>query len=61
MKLNEIVFSVSLAILLAIGLQFLMVGVFTFRTLDFSSFGVGNWLLEAVYLICAISISLKDI
>ena len=59
MKLNDVVFRVSLAILLAIGSQFLMVGIFTFRTLDFSSFGVGNWFLEAVYVIFAISISLK--
>jgi hypothetical protein len=60
MKMNEVVFRVSLAILLAIGLQFFMVGIFAFRTIDFSGFGVFNWLLEITYLIFAISLSLKD-
>ena len=60
--MNDVVFRVSLAILLSIGLQFLMVGIFTFRTLDFSGFGVFNWLLECVYIVCAISLSLnKDL
>jgi len=60
MKANDYIFRVSLAILIAIGLQYFIVGMFTFRDINFSSFGVGDWMLEAVYIICAISLSLKE-
>jgi uncharacterized membrane protein YuzA (DUF378 family) len=60
MKANDRIFRVSLAILIAIGLQYFVVGIFTLQDIDFSSFGVGNWLMEAVYIICAISLSLKE-
>jgi hypothetical protein len=60
MKPVDAIFRVSLAILLAIGCQFFMVGIFAFKTIDFSGFGVFNWLLEITYLIFAISLSLKD-
>lgn len=59
MKPVEVVFNVTLAILIAIGLQFFMVGIFTFKSLDFSGFGVFNWLMEITYLIFAISFSLN--
>jgi hypothetical protein len=50
---------ISLAILIAIGMQYFMVGAFTFNTIDFSSFSLLNWLLEIIYLTFAVSFSLR--
>jgi len=55
-KINKI----SLAILIAIGVQYFIVGAFTFNTIDFSSFSLLNWILELIYLTFAISLSLRE-
>ena len=55
-KINKI----TLAILIAIGMQYFMVGAFTFNTIDFSSFSLLNWLLEIIYLTFAVSFSLRE-
>jgi len=55
-KINKI----SLAILIAIGMQYFIVGAFTFNTIDFSNFSLLNWILEIIYLTFAISFSLRE-
>ena len=55
-KINKI----TLAILIAIGMQYFMVGAFTFNTIDFSSFSFLNWILEIIYLTFAVSFSLRE-
>lgn len=55
-KINKI----SLAILVAIGMQYFIVGAFTFNTIDFSDFSLLNWLLEIIYLTFAVSFSLRE-
>ena len=54
-KINKI----SLAILIAIGLQFFIVGGFTMRFIDFSGFSIFNWILELLYLTFSISFALR--
>ena len=54
-KINRI----SLAILVAIGMQYFIVGAFTFNTIDFSSFSLLNWILEIIYLSFTISLALR--
>jgi small neutral amino acid transporter SnatA (MarC family) len=54
-KINKI----SLAILIAIGLQFFIVGGFTMRFIDFSGFSIINWILELLYLTFSISFALR--
>ena len=61
MKTTDKIFNVSLAILTAIGMQYFIVGATTFRMMDFSSFNIYNWIMEIVYLSCAITFSLKDL
>ena len=61
MKTTDKIFNVSLAILTAIGMQYFIVGAMTFRMMDFSSFNIYNWIMEIVYLSCAITFSLKDL
>ena len=60
MKTTDKIFNVSLAILIARGMQYFIVGATTFRMMDFSSFNIYNWIMEIVYLSCAITFSLKD-
>ena len=60
MKTTDKIFNISLAILIAIGMQYFIVGATTFRMMDFSSFNIYNWIMEIVYLSCAITFSLKD-
>ena len=54
-KINRI----SLAILVAIGLQYFIVGGFTMRFIDFSGFSIFNWILELLYLTFSISFALR--
>jgi hypothetical protein len=54
-KINKI----SLAILIAIGLQFFIVGGFTMGFIDFSGFSIINWILELLYLTFSISFALR--
>jgi hypothetical protein len=60
MKTTDKIFNISLAILIAIGMQYFIVGATTLRMMDFSSFNIYNWIMEIVYLSCAITFSLKD-
>jgi hypothetical protein len=60
MKINNLIFKITLSILVAIGCQFLIVGLFTFNTIDFSGFGILNWILESIYLLCAITFSIYN-
>ena len=50
---------VSLALLIAIGMQYFMVGAFTMRFMDFSGFSLINWILEIIYLSFTISFALR--
>jgi len=54
-KINKI----SLAILIAIGLQYFIVGGFTMQFVDFSGFSIFNWILEILYITFAISFALR--
>lgn len=55
-KINK----VTLAILIAIASQYFVVGVFTFKNIDFYNFSLFNWILEIIYLTFAISLSLRE-
>jgi len=50
----------TLSILAAIGCQFFIVGIFTLNTIDFSGFGIFNWILESIYLLCAVTFSIYN-
>ena len=50
----KLIFNITLAILLALVCQFLVV----FGEINFSEFGVFNWILETIYLLCAITFSI---
>jgi hypothetical protein len=54
-KINK----VSMALLVAIGMQYFMVGALTMRFMDFSGFSVINWILEIIYLSFTISLALR--
>jgi hypothetical protein len=54
-KINRI----SLAILIAIGLQFFIVGAFTMQFMDFSGFSIFNWILQIIYITFSISFALR--
>lgn len=56
----KIINKVTLAILLAIGMQYFIVVAFTYKTIDFASFSLLNWVLEIIYLTFAISLSLRE-
>ena len=60
MKVNNIIFKMTLSILAAIGCQFFIVGIFTLNTIDFSGFGIFNWILESIYLLCAVTFSIYN-
>ena len=59
MKTTDKIFNISLAILLAIGIQYFIVGATTLRMMDFSSFNIYNWILEVLYLTFVITLALK--
>jgi hypothetical protein len=50
---------VSIALLVAIGLQYFMVGALTMRFMDFSGFSTINWILEVIYISFTISLALR--
>lgn len=54
-KINK----VSLALLVAIGLQFFIVAAFTMQFMDISGFSIFNWILEIIYLTFSISFALR--
>jgi hypothetical protein len=51
--------AICLALLVGIGLQYLMVGAMFMHTMDFASFTVVNWIFEAIYVIFLICLALK--
>ena len=51
---------VSLALLIAIASQYFIMGVFTYKAIDFASFSLINWVLEIIYLTFAISLVLRE-
>jgi hypothetical protein len=53
-------FRVSLGLLLGIGGQYLMVGVTTFRELDFNGFTPFMWIMQIIYVVFIITVSLKE-
>ena len=54
-KINRI----SLAILIAIGMQYFIVAAFTMQFVDFSGFSIFNWILQIIYLTFSISFALR--
>jgi len=50
---------ISLAILIAIGMQYFIVGAFTMQFMDISGFSIFNWILEIIYLSFSISFALR--
>ena len=59
MSINDKLFRVSLGLLLGIGGQYLMVGITTFRSLDFSGFNPFMWIMQIIYVVFIISLSLS--
>jgi hypothetical protein len=59
MKAIDIIYKICLALLIGTGLQFFMYGMFTFKTIDFSSYSVFNWILQTVYFAYCVTLSLK--
>ncbi len=51
---------VSMALLVAIGMQYFMVGALTMRFMDFSGFSVINWILEILYITFTVSLVLRE-
>lgn len=59
MKTIDIVYKSTLALLIGFGLQWFMYGVFTFRSLDFNTYEIYNWVLQIVYFSYCVTLSLK--
>ena len=51
----KILFTVSFTLLLALGFQYLIVGVMMLHTMDFSSFTITNWIFETFYIVGSLS------
>ena len=59
MKIINIINAISIHLLIAIFLQYFIVGIFTYNMMDFSGFKLYNWILEVLYLIFVITLALK--
>jgi hypothetical protein len=59
MKTVNVVYKVCLALLIGTGLQFFMYGIITFNMIDFSSYGIINWVFQIIYFTYCITLSLK--
>ena len=59
MKIINIINAISIHLLVAILLQYFIVGMFTYSMMDFSSFKFYNWILEVLYLTFVITLALK--
>jgi len=59
MKAIDIIYKVSLALLIGTGLQFFMYGMFTFKSLDFNTYEVYNWVLQIIYFSYCVTLSFK--
>ena len=59
MKIINIINAISIHLLVAILLQYFIVGMFTYSMMDFSGFKLYNWILEVLYLTFVITLALK--
>jgi len=59
MKTINMINAISIYLLVAILLQYLIVGVFTYQMMDFSGFAIHNWILEIMYLTFTTTLALK--
>jgi len=59
MKTIKMINAISIYVLVAILLQYFIVGIFTYHMMDFSSFAIHNWILEIMYLTFVITLALK--
>ena len=59
MSINDKLLRISLGLLLGIGGQYLIVGITTFRSLDFSGFTPFMWIMQVVYVVFIISLSIQ--
>ena len=59
MKTINIINAISVHLLIAIFLQFFIVGIFTYNMMDFSGFKLYNWILEVIYFTFVITLALK--
>jgi hypothetical protein len=59
MKTINIINAISIHLLVAILLQYFIVGMFTYSMMDFSGFKLYNWILEVLYLTFVITLALK--
>lgn len=59
MKTIDIIYKSTLALLIGFGLQWFMYGVFTFKSLDFNTYEVYNWVLQIVYFSYCVTLSFK--
>jgi hypothetical protein len=60
MSINEKLLRISLGLLLGIGGQYLIVGIGTFKSLDFNGFTPFMWIMQIVYVVFIITVSLKE-
>jgi hypothetical protein len=59
MKTINIINAISIHLLVAILLQYFIVGIFTYNMMDFSGFKLYNWILEIMYLTFVVTLALK--
>ena len=59
MKTINMINAISIHLLIAILLQYFIVGIFTYNMMDFSGFKLYNWILEIMYLTFVITLALK--
>ena len=59
MKTINIINAISIHLLVAILLQYFIVGIFTYNMMDFSGFELYNWILEIMYLTFVVTLALK--
>jgi hypothetical protein len=56
----EKLFKISLGLLIGLGGQYLIVGFATLKTLDFSGFNPFMWIMQTLYVIFIITLTLKE-
>jgi hypothetical protein len=59
MKTINMINAISIYLLVAILLQYFIVGMFTYSMMDFSGFAIHNWILEIIYLTFIVTLALK--
>jgi len=59
MKIINMINAISIYLLVAILLQYFIVGIFTYSMMDFSGFAIHNWILEIIYLTFIVTLALK--